>query len=531
MFVPAGPGPATAEPGVFSQPGAALASAGAQASAPFQAWAAQFGEAKRQSDAANLVATGYQQLGDARIRASLIPYPMQAMAQYEAEAAKITKATVGQSADPLVQEYVGNRLGMQTAVDTQAVHQGAFRQWQSKQAGDLQNRLVTYQQQYALAPTPAARANVLDQIHQDIAGVIAAHGLDPGQGEALERNARQNADLAAAKEFAVQNPIQAERVLQDPTQYLKLFPNLTPDAAGSLAQTTMFKAWHEEGMAAAAQAHADMMAARDARNTEIATESQLLVGINTGQITSAGPLVDALRNRQLSPAGFDALQTAMIRKEGGNDNPTAVLDLYQKAGRGTLTPDDVNHALAAGDVSGRTAVGLQKYLNAENASQRQHSVSESMTMLHIAFGAKALDAGMDPYDQGKAAAAAALLGADEEFVRRVNAGEPPRAVAADILAREAPVLPQPSLGTLDVKTSTAADVKALAAQEIAAHAAGKLPDTQFRQDIIVLDAWLERVSMPHVTAPRAPAAPPVPRAAAPGPVSAALLAAPPTPPP
>lgn len=507
MFVPAGPGPALAEPGVFSQPGAALEQAGAQASAPFQAWAAQFGEAKRQSDAANLVATGYQQLGDARIKASLIPDPMQAMAQYQAEAAKITKATLAQTADPLVQNYVGARMAMQTAVDNQAVHQGAFRQWQTQQGGDLQARLVTFQQQYALAPTPAARANVLDQIHQDIAGVVAAHGIDPGQGAALELNARQNADLAAAKEFAVQNPIQAEQVLQDPKRYLALFPNLTPNAAGSLAQTTMFKAWHEEGMAAAAQAHADMTAAREVRETQTITETRLLTGVLSGQITSMAPALDAANHFLLSPSGLDAIQTALIRKGAGQTDPAVALPLIQKLGNGTLEWSDVSAAAAAGHLSTATALSLGNALNAHAKDASSRALSEGLQMVHIGMGGKALDAGMTMVPgQTVAQGQANLALASQELIRRVNNGENGIAVATDILAREAPKLPQPTMGVLR-DGATAVEIVQLYAKEKAAMAAGTLPPQQFYRDQLIFNEHLERAALKQATAPLLPVPP------------------------
>ncbi len=78
-----------------------------------------------------------------------------------------------------------------------------------------------------------------------------------------------------------------------------------------------------------------------------------------------------------------------------------------------------------------------------------------------------------------------------EYIRRVNAGENPLAVANDIIVREAPTLPQPVLGTI----TKLADIPLLWAQEQQAFHAGRISETIYDEDAIRINNIATRLKL------------------------------------
>ena len=481
-----------ADPGAFAEPGAATAEAGAQFGETMQAWQAQYAEAKRQSNAAGLLDQGLTALGNAQFTFSKVPDHQQAYTEFQQFAAQTRQKLMAQTSDPLVQAYVGRAYDQEAIMRGLDTRNAAFQLESSTQVGALQQRLVNYQQQVATAGSPLERAHLTDLAHADIAGSVAGHWLAPEQGSLLTIKFNSDAAEAQARSLAARDPVTAERILNDPRATQETFPGLLPEASAALAYQVGWRAQRVEEQAIAAQQHADAVAERQVYQAQEDTATSTLAGIYNRKITDPSVIISLGERHLLSPAGMEAAHSALQQQQGGQDDPMATLTLSARVGDGTATPDDVLHLVGSGLVSTRTGLQMMNQLNAQRAESLKVRMGQANSMLNTMFSAQAAQAGLFGRPD-RSPQVAQLVGARQELIRRVNAGEDPLAVVSDIAVREAPMLPQPSMGIV----RTLPDVLRIWGLTVNAHAAHQMGDTQYDEDALTLSEWAKRLRLPQ----------------------------------
>lgn len=240
------------------------------------------------------------------------------------------------------------------------------------------------------------------------------------------------------------------------------------DAAHSAVLDAQIEQHVYTGMmrANALQAHQDVMAERQLRQTQANNAANLVADAVTGKPVDPGQLADQLRTGQISEAGFNGVMATVRKQQEGTDQPVAVVDLYRRLGAYDLSSQDVMESLAAGEISGKTAVEIQKGLN-EQAKGGESQISRgSFDVLKTALGGNAIEKGLlDFTDNGKLDQVALWGEAQREWNQSVLVEkQDPQAVLADMLPRYqaalsnkiAASLPAPRFGALPGPNASAA---------------------------------------------------------------------------
>ncbi len=503
-----GQAPGLAQATAGQEPGLALAQVGQNATAQAQEWSNRYAEARRQSDAAALTSQGTKALGDAAFKWSKVPDHLAAAEGFSNDAKNIQAGLLSQSADPLVQGYVGDALGRTSVMfglETQRQSFGLEANTQNA-AGDA--RQLQWSQQAALAPTPELRANFIDLANADIAGRVAAGWLLPEQGEAAKVAFASNVAKVGAKQMILANPERAAQILADPAKSQVVFPGLLPVEAENLARQAENHAMRMEARAQAAQAHADMMAQRRLVMDQGTNAATLIAQAlkSPDQPMDVGQLAAMVGTHQLSESGFQAIISA--QGAGGQDKPAVVIDLHRQLNEGNLTPDGITDAFNQHTIKQGTAVTLLNALNAQDKQGNNQQRTDGFRAVDGALGGGAIDKGFLNLDnQASQELVARRAAAIMEYSQRVDLqNEDPLAVAQDIIKRYStpPQTPKawaaPRMGAI----SSADDVQAVAAATVDALKSGAITPQQYEAERLLIGQYQKYFAVQPRVVPSGP---------------------------
>jgi hypothetical protein len=174
---------AEANPAAFAAAGRGLAEAGQAISEEGQRWGAQYAEALRQKQAANLTFDGMSAPSQSQEKWSRVPNSQQALAGFNDESEQIRNRTVAQTSDPEVQAMVLRSLTEHTLWSQLGVQNRSFALESSNHRAEIDQQLEGYQQQAAAAPDAITRASIVDRATANIRGAVAAGWMYGEQGE------------------------------------------------------------------------------------------------------------------------------------------------------------------------------------------------------------------------------------------------------------------------------------------------------------------------------------------------------------
>ena len=503
-LAPIAPGPPRADPALGQapgiaqatagqEPGLALAQVGQNITTQAQDWSNRYAEARRQSDAAALTSQGTKALGDAAFKWSKVPDHLAAAEGFNNDAKNIQAGLLSQSADPLVQGYVGDALGRTSVMFGLETQRQSFGLESNAQVAAGQARRLQWSQQAALAPTPELRANFTDMANADIAGQVAAGWLLPEQGEAAKVAFGSDVAKVGAKQMILANPEQAAQILADPAKSQAAFPGLLPVESENLARQAENRAARMEARAQAAQAHADMMAQRRLVIDQGTNAATLIAQAlkNPDQPMDVGQLATMVGTHQLSESGFQAIISA--QGAGGQDKPAVVIDLHRQLNDGNLTPDDITNAFNQHTIKQGTAVTLLGALNAQDKQGNNQQRSDGFRAVDDALGGGAVDKGLvDLNNVAGQALVAKRAAAVMEYSQRVDVNnEDPLTVAQDIIKRYSTppstpkAWPAPRMGAI----SSAEDVQAVASATVDALKSGAINQQQYDAERLLIGQY------------------------------------------
>jgi hypothetical protein len=508
IAVPQAPAPPRADPAAFSQTGEVANQVANQTAQGLDEWEARYADAKRQANASDIVAGATKALGEKQFEWSKNPDHEAAVAGFGSDADAITKTALGQSSDPLVQGYVQRQLEQDVALRTADVRTASFGVESSARRGSIVAHGFQYAQEAAATTDPLVQAHLYDQYNAEVKGAVAAGWMRPeeGQQQLIQFNNTIQKTLALRDMNA--DPAGSAAKLSDPNSY----PGLLPEERAQLAITAKKFSFYTERIAVAQQAHADAVADRTLRQAQQQTVGDLMVRVANGEDVSPLEIATAERNGQISQSGAAATEAAIARRNAGTDKPQPTLDLWSGVASGSTTHDDVNHALANGDISTRTAIALSRGLDARDKGVWNEQTKASFAELKTALSGSAIERGI--FGSDKAAETALWTRAQAEFNQRVGAGEDPRAVVTDMMPRYArqPVtaasLPIPRSGPVN----NLADVNAAGARLFQLRQAGKISDGDYQREATLLTQWRQvylRQAPPAAATPQRQAPPAV----------------------
>lgn len=478
----AGPaGLARIDPSAAAAPANALAGAAAQVGGEFQQWSERYTEARRQADAADIVANGSKQLGDAQFKWSKEPDNQRAYDGFLAEAGQIKKDILGGLSDPLMIGHITRALDEETISRALTTRNTAWALESNARRGALDNRLAQYSQDAASAENDVLRAQAIDRAQADIKGSVAAGWLLPEEGTKMSLGFTSRVQEAGARALMNRDTSAAVALLSNPRAY----PGLDPDKREVLLRSALRRQEAEWAHADAAQRHQDTLIERETRRVQSTNSAALVASALTAKDAddqlNPKELADLVASRQISEAGMHAVLTAQKTRREGVDDPMAVIRLNRAISTNTALPDDIDRYLAAGLIKPATAVELAR----QQVARYQHTdTAEEKALfdqLKTALGGHTVEQGMlDLTKEGPRAQAALWAQAQGEWTRRVITGkEDPRSVTADMLSRyQRPVddpraWPQPRLGAI----TSLADVDKVSAATAAAVTSGTMSQT------------------------------------------------------
>lgn len=483
-----------ADPNAFGKVGAAIAQGGAQMNQVETEWAHRYAEARRQADAADIVAKTNKAMGDLQFQYSKIPDHVQAMAGFNKDADTLQQQTYAGISDPLVLAYVKDR------VDTDRVQYGLETQRQSfglessKYRGQVDQHEEQYKQQYTLAPQGPAgdgmRAKIVDDYNAEVKGAVAAGWLDPEEGEKHLESFHSGIQQATVEHLVAgaiddQNGdhlLALARKVSDPTS----FPGLNPDVRARLEDTLETKAWRLESRVQSERAHADAVADRNLAHAQAHNEATLLAGVNAGQPLSEVQIQHLADAGQISAGGVEALHNARDRAENGADDPQKSLHLWHSIDQNDAQISDVFDVFNKRQLSKQTATDMVKTIDAKNGRGDSALTKAAYGTLRTALSGAAAENGLlgkDTQAVGNWAAA------QSEWARRVyQAGEDPNAVLSDMVPRYSKIfvpptwLARPALGSI----ASTKDLHAIGAATYKAHQNHQISDAQYNAQVQLL---------------------------------------------
>jgi hypothetical protein len=493
-------------------PGAALAGAGAELTSAAQPFVDQYVDARRQAAGNSLLADATAKQGDLEFRMSKIPDSVAALTGFDAEAAQIKAAVLAQTNDPLVQNFVTSRLDSQANARRESVRNAAFGLEASKYRGDLETQNNQYAQAAATATSDLLRQQFVDQANTGIDGAVKAGWLHPEEGARARIVFASRVSEVGARQDMNANPEAAAQKFADPASY----PNMLPETRAVLERQAQRMSEAVQHQRIANQAHLDAVAERNLRAAQGSNEIQLLQAVEDGKDVDLAQVAQLGARQQISPAGYQAISTAIRQRQQGRDHPAAVVDLYRQLGDGDDVRADIYQALAAGQVKGSTAVELMKANDAQQKQGQSALQRATFDQLKTALGGHAIDQGLiNLGDQDGRDKAALWASAQGEWNRRVLVGrEDPQAVYGDMVPRYShatlttSAFPTPRLGAVN----STADVEAVWQRTRDAAAVGQISRGDLEREAYLLNQYRQKFA--EQDAQRA-AAPPLPTAAGP----------------
>lgn len=419
-------------PAALAQPAAALEHLGETLSGPAQEFNARYQQARRSADASNILAGVSTKLNDAAFRWSRTPDRQKAIAGFQAEAATLRAQTVDGLNDELLKTYVDDRFTAEAGARELETGQQAFRLESSKRVGELDANLAAFAQSAAGAKSEMLRAKIMDDGTSAIEGAVAGTWITPEEGatrklgwasQVQEVRARQMID-AALRTQSPKDAQAASAALGDPAQ----FPGLNPEARERLAYRVDALNDRLESRAIARQAHADAVAERNLHAAQSRNETLLLAGIYNGKTVDSATLEKLAFGQQISPAGLEAVHSALTHQAEGQDDARTVVGLWHAIDTRSARPADILDAINANHVKGTTGAEMMRALDKGDEST---SSRNAFSVLKTAMQGQAIEAGK--FDAPEMTARYAE--AQSEWHRRVAGGENPQAVLTDMVPR------------------------------------------------------------------------------------------------
>lgn len=489
------PGPALADPNALSRGAQALSQAGGEVEDVANNFAQRYAEARRQADAANVVANGSKQLGDLQFKWSKVPDRQAATTGFNTEAAALTDKLIGGVQDPQVKSYVQTRLLPEVAARATDTQNASFGLESNMRVGQLQSRLAQYAQSAATSDNPVLQAKIVDDAHADIQGSVAAGWLHPEEGTQMGMQFASRVAGVKVQQFiktvtegpadSRMDPITVSNYIMDASH----FPGLQPEQRQSLADQSIRLARTIISIQTGEQAHQDAQADKQLRTTQGANAATMIAQAADGKDFNADDLAHLVSTQQLSEAGFSAVMAAGRARKEGSDDPATAVRLQGELNAGTLTYDDINQGLADGKLKTATAMSFTRSLanggQSEVAKSSYKQLTEAITSAKGAF---------DPGGNASGATRQLQAQADGEWRDRVIVGhEDPNKVVADMMPRYAPDMP-PAVPRFGPAPKSADDIGTIWAKTRAAYQAGQLPQDEFTRQGQLLQLWRQRLA-------------------------------------
>lgn len=192
-------------------------------------------EAKRVTQAADIVSNMSTELGQSAFKWSKTADMAAATAGYQADAAVIRAKYTGDINDPGVKAHVVQSFDRDNTVTGLAVQRASFGMESSAQKARLEDRVQLAQNRIASEPDPVVRAKLQDDMVSDIKGTTAGGWLTPEEGRKFENTTLKNLDEERIRKLAESGNFAGARALAtDP----KATPNLDPLTRERLAEFT-----------------------------------------------------------------------------------------------------------------------------------------------------------------------------------------------------------------------------------------------------------------------------------------------------
>ncbi len=251
---------------IVGAPAGAAAAGFSQIEGVTGAFAQRYFEAKRASQAADLVAGSYGKLAELEHKWSLVPDRQQAINGFNGEAAGLKKQTLDGIADPLVKAHVQQMFDERAITGSIQAGQAAFGLESSTRQATLADHVNGYAQQLANAKSDVERAQIVDAVKGEIGATVQGGWISPLAGEQHFLAFRSRASLVSAEQErnaveASQDPKLARAFaakVNDP----KAFPDLDPQQRETLG-------YRAELLADRIQMRADRAADEAAARTRI----------------------------------------------------------------------------------------------------------------------------------------------------------------------------------------------------------------------------------------------------------------------
>lgn len=317
--------------------GAAIAQSAERVSSQMQEWNARYAEARRQSDAASLLAGSTAQLGDMEFRWSKIDDSQQALTGFNTEANKLRDDTLKRIQDPQIAALYVDQFNREMTARAETTRKAAFGVESANQKGDLDLRVSAYSKAAANASSPALRDQLMQRAQADVISATHAGWLRGDEGAVKLLQFKSDVSEADAYRDITNDPVAAQQKLLDPSNY----PDLDPVARSRLADraNTRVDALRSDRIRLAELA--DHQADRQLKKAGDAAAKNLW-GLQKDNTLSRDDIES--QKTALDPAEYRALLAALDDPGGAKfDDPATVADLEKNVG----TSDFVNKATDA----------------------------------------------------------------------------------------------------------------------------------------------------------------------------------------
>jgi hypothetical protein len=228
-----------------------------------------------------------------------------------------------------------------------------------------------------------------------------------------------------------------------------------------------------------------MMAERKLHEKQVVNESSMLARLERGQTIPSSELADAVGNQDISPQAFHAIRS--FKEDPGTSDSRTLLSLWQKAGEGNLTSDDVWGAQSQLKTS--DAVSLMKNVGKERNTVVQHDFQALKGVL-----SHGIEQGLIRDPSLRDQIAMLWSNAQGEFWERVNKGEKSTDVAEDLRERYLKAqprpesFPKPKYGDIPIDS---ADVSAQAKMIAELHKQGNMAEPEYQREMGTLFKYQE----------------------------------------
>lgn len=319
--------------------GAVIARAGQQLSGEMEEWNRRYAEARRQSEAADLLAESTSKLGDMEFRWGKLDDNMAAKAGFDQEATKLRDETLQRIQDPQIAALFSDQFTKEMISRSESTRKSAFGVESATQKGNLDLRISAYAKQAANASSPALRDQMLQRAQADIVSATAAGWLHGDEGAVKLLKFNSDISEADALRDITDRPELAQQQLLDPNFY----PGLDPVARSRLSDR--------------ANTRVDALRADRIRMAELADRQSEKALKKKGDMVAKdlwGKQADGTLTRDdievaktfLEPSEYRALVSASQNLGAANDDPATIARLEQQIGTSGFA-DEARNALEA----------------------------------------------------------------------------------------------------------------------------------------------------------------------------------------